>query len=227
MRSKLFVTFIGFFLVLFSQISYGWREDYDDSDEASSQIYYSNDNQYSYADHYSDYNDQFSTVRDDETVRETRHSFYRKPRELSGYESFISRLPKQIETNEKTIVIDPHVHAWGAYSAQGKLIRAGLATAGAKWCEDIGRPCRTKTGVFRIQSLGDSDCISNKFPVDEGGGAPMPYCMYFNGGQALHGSHELAEANLSHGCVRIHVQDAQWLRFEFANIGTKVIVKPY
>jgi len=220
MRSKLFVTFIGFLLLLFSQTTYCWREDNDDG-AASSEIYYSADD-----DHYSDNNYQYSTYHDDDAFEEPHHANYRKPHEISDYDSYLSRLPKHITTTEKTIVVDPRVHAWGAYSAEGTLIRAGLATAGAKWCDDIGRPCRTKTGVFRIQSLGDRDCISNKFPVDVGG-APMPYCMYFNGGQALHGSNEVREANVSHGCVRIHVQDAEWLRFDFASIGTKVIVMSY
>ncbi len=55
----------------------------------------------------------------------------------------------------------------------------------------------------------------------------MPYCMFFNGNQGLHGSHELAEGNISHGCVRISVDDAYWVRFNFANIGTKIIVMSY
>ncbi len=128
--------------------------------------------------------------------------------------------------NEKVIVVNPRTHAWYAYGSDGKLVRTGLASAGSSWCSDLGRPCRTKSGTFRIYSLGDEDCISKKFPLGEGG-APMPYCMYFNGGQALHGSHELAYANISHGCVRITVSSAKWLRFHFAEIGTKVIIKPY
>ena len=127
---------------------------------------------------------------------------------------------------ERVIVVDPKVHVWGAYSADGKLLRSGLATAGSSWCEDLGRPCRTSSGVFRISSLGSENCRSKKFPIGEGG-APMPYCMYFNGGQGIHGSHELAYANISHGCVRVSVSDARWLRFNFSHINTKVIIKPY
>ena len=63
----------------------------------------------------------------------------------------------------------------------------------------------------------------------------MPYCMFFNGGQALHGSNQVVRANASHGCVRVHVSDAKWLRYHFvegpsaANFyhGTKIIIKPY
>jgi hypothetical protein len=82
-----------------------------------------------------------------------------------------SRLPSNISYKGKTIVVDPNVHAWGAYQ-DGQLIKAGLATAGSSWCADIGRPCRTSSGSFRIQSLGSADCKSHIYPVPRGG-APM------------------------------------------------------
>jgi lipoprotein-anchoring transpeptidase ErfK/SrfK len=157
--------------------------------------------------------------------------------EISGspYATHDAPLPEYIKaTGEKMIVVDPNEHAYGAYSANGKLIRWGLATTGADWCRDVEGECRTKTGVFRIYSLGSHDCISKKFPVP-GGGAPMPYCMYFNGGQALHGSDSVQYANASHGCVRLHVDDAKWLRYQFVEApnaqnqfrGTKIIVREY
>lgn len=127
---------------------------------------------------------------------------------------------------EKMIIVDPRKHVWQAYSPSGILIKSGMATLGSSWCGDICRPCRTKVGVFRIYSLGSSNCVSKKFPVGRGG-APMPYCMYFNGGQGIHGSYEVVRGNISHGCVRVHVSDARWLRFNFVNVGTKVVIKPY
>lgn len=138
---------------------------------------------------------------------------------------YSTRLPNHIASNENTILIDPNVHAWGAYS-QGKLVRAGLATAGSNWCADIKRPCRTKAGTFRVKSLGHASCKSSIYPLPRGG-APMPYCMFFNGHQGLHGSYQVVEGNVSHGCVRLKVADAEWLRFNFVRIGTKVIVEPY
>ncbi len=160
-------------------------------------------------------------------TRSVEHELYRAPRTVSGRANYKSRLPKQISSSgERVIIVNPRSHVWGAYTPSGKLIRAGLATAGGKWCSDIGRPCRTKTGVFRIHSLGNSDCISSIYPVGEGG-APMPYCMFFNGSQGLHGSDHLAEANISHGCVRVSVNDAEWIRYHFAQIGTKVIIESY
>lgn len=135
---------------------------------------------------------------------------------------------------EKVIVVDPRIHAWGAYTADGELIRSGLATAGGHWCPDIKRSCRTKAGSFRIFSLGSKGCKSSKYPLPRGG-APMPYCMFFNGNQGLHGSNHVVYGNVSHGCVRVHVEDARWLRYDFVEgpnssngyRGTKVVVRPY
>ncbi|EKD71036.1 MAG: enhanced entry protein [uncultured bacterium] len=148
---------------------------------------------------------------------------------VHDYTNYAERLPQQIDTNgKKVVVIDPSAHAWGAYDSDGNLIRAGIATAGGDWCEDTGRPCRTSVGKFKIRSLGGSECFSSKYPLPDGGGL-MPYCMFFNGDQALHGSPDLAvvEDNISHGCVRMRIPDAEWLRFNFAQIGTPVIVKSY
>ncbi|HTM63042.1 MAG TPA: L,D-transpeptidase [Gammaproteobacteria bacterium] len=149
--------------------------------------------------------------------------------ESSSYPAdYSSRLPQHINTSENTIVVDPSVHAWGAYNANGDLVKAGLASAGSSWCRDLGSPCRTHVGTFRIHSLGSPTCVSHTFPLGRGG-SPMPYCMFFNSGQALHGvpPSEIGEGNYSHGCVRLQVGDAEWLRYEFAGIGTKVIVRPY
>ncbi|MEO8402689.1 MAG: L,D-transpeptidase [Gammaproteobacteria bacterium] len=140
--------------------------------------------------------------------------------------NYASRIPKSINTGVKTVVIDPNVHVWGAYAANGELVKAGLTTAGGNWCADIGRSCRTRPGTFHVNSLGSANCKSSIYPKPRGG-APMPYCMFFNGSQGLHGSYEVVEGNVSHGCVRLRVADAEWLRFNFINVGTKVVVKPY
>ncbi|MFA6408693.1 MAG: L,D-transpeptidase [Gammaproteobacteria bacterium] len=140
---------------------------------------------------------------------------------------YAHRLPQNIDPPfEKMILVDPNVHAWGAYGPSGNLIRAGMATAGSDWCSDLGQPCRTRSGTFRVNFLGSFNCKSTKFPMPYGG-APMPYCMFFNGDQALHGSYDVVDGNVSHGCVRLEVEDARWLRFNFINVGTKVVVRSY
>jgi len=136
-------------------------------------------------------------------------------------------MPSQIDPpGEKMVLVSPQEHAWGAYDASGRLLRSGMASAGADWCEDMGQECHTSTGSFRVKSLGNKSCVSPSFPIPNGG-APMPYCMYFTRYQALHGSYEVRHANISHGCVRMHVADAEWLRFNFVNVGTLVVIESY
>lgn len=144
-------------------------------------------------------------------------------------QKYVARLPSIYQTDgQKLILIDPAVHAWGAYDETGSLVRGGIATAGADYCPDIGRACRTHIGAFAVYRMGDETCYSKTYPVGEGG-ALMPYCMFFDGGQSLHGSPDqiMADANISHGCVHLRIPDAAWLRYQFADIGTKVVILPY
>jgi hypothetical protein len=140
-------------------------------------------------------------------------------------------LPQHLHAiHEKTILIDPNEHAFGAYDAHGNLLRWGIATAGASICAETRKSCKTKIGMFRIYSLGSASCYSRKY-----NDAPMPFCMYFTGSQAIHGSAQIEFSNISHGCVRVHIADAQWLRYHFAELpsaanyfrGTKIIILPY
>jgi hypothetical protein len=139
-----------------------------------------------------------------------------------------SRLPSHITTTQKVIVVDPNLFAWGAYNAQGDLVKGGIATAGADYCPDEGAPCRTTTGTFHVTAMRGEDCKSHQYPVGKGG-ALMPYCIFFHGGESLHGSpdHMLVEQNISHGCIHIRIPDAEWLQSDFANVGTKVVIMPY
>lgn len=136
----------------------------------------------------------------------------------------LSPFPKEIPaTGEKMIQANLSILAWGAYDANGKLLNWGPAAGGKDFCPDIQMQCRTVAGEFKIQRKGDAKCKSHTFPIDKPG-APMPYCMFFHGGYALHGSNEVPGYNASHGCVRLWVDDAKWLNQEFVDIGTKVIV---
>jgi len=130
-------------------------------------------------------------------------------------------------TGSKIIIVDPNEHAWGAYGPDGALVAEGPASTGRDFCPDIGQPCKTPAGTFEVYRKGGADCKSKIFPIPEGG-APMPYCMYFHGGYALHGSYEVPpNYNASHGCVRMHPSDAEWLSDNFVVIGTKVQILPY
>lgn len=139
----------------------------------------------------------------------------------------LAPFPQQIETTgEKEIRVDLDLLAWAAYDAEGKLLAWGPVAGGKDYCPDTGEACRTLTGEYRIQRAGGAGCKSNKFPIPNGG-APMPYCMFYYGGFALHGSYEVPGYNASHGCVRLFPEDAKWLRREFIEAETLVKVLPY
>jgi len=114
------------------------------------------------------------------------------------------------------VSINPNVLAWGAYESNGSLAAWGPAVGARGYCPDMGRGCHTALGHFEIYKKEGRDCVSSKFPIPRGG-APMPWCMYFHGGFALHGSYEVPGFNASHGCIRMFVPDAEWLNQEFTN----------
>lgn len=126
-----------------------------------------------------------------------------------------------------TIIVSPAILAWGAYDPSGNLVRWGPISGGKDYCPDVDLVCRSKTGIHNIYDQRGPDCISTKFPVGEGG-APMPYCMFYYGGYALHGSPAVPGYHASHGCIRLFIEDARWLNQEFVDLkNTKVIVLPY
>ena len=129
-------------------------------------------------------------------------------------------------TGNTIVIVDPNNHAWGAYDASGFLVAQGAASTGRDYCPDLGTACKTPSGTFTVYRKQGADCKSTKFPIPEGG-APMPYCMFFNGGYALHGSDYVPNYNASHGCVRLHPEDAAWLSQNFVTVGTNVKVLPY
>ena len=139
----------------------------------------------------------------------------------------VAPFPKVIyPPKEKVIVVNLGLEAYGAYNAKGHLVFWGPASPGQAWCADINMPCPTPTGAFRIFKKEGKNCYSNSFPVDVGG-SPMPYCMFFHGGAALHGA-EVPGIPSTHGCVGINNNDARWLNQDFvtadARKGTIVLV---
>lgn len=136
-------------------------------------------------------------------------------------------LGMQFDTGgERAFVFDPRNYTWAAYDKDGYRVAGGIANGGADYCHDVKRPCRTPTGIFRIYHKKSSDCVSSKYPLNNPG-APMPYCMFFNDGVAIHGSYTMQRSNSSHGCIRVQTKAAQWLHQYFIRYGTKVIVLDY
>lgn len=140
----------------------------------------------------------------------------------------VSPFRTQIEApGEKVIFVSISKLAWGAYNSDGTLAKWGPISSAKGYCPDIGRGCHTATGEFAVYHKGGAGCVSTRYPVGRGG-APMPYCMFFHGNFALHGSHDVPGYNDSHGCVRMFVDDAKWLNEEFVgNENVPVVVKQF
>lgn len=125
-----------------------------------------------------------------------------------------------------TFIFNPNTLVWKAIDADGTVIRTGKGSGGKMYCKDLGRSCKTPSGVYSILSKGGPGCASSRYPLGRGG-APMPYCMFFSKYYAIHGSPDVPGYNASHGCIRVLPSDARWLSANFIKIGTKVVVKPY
>lgn len=117
------------------------------------------------------------------------------------------------------IKVDLGALTWRAFDDQGSLVNSGRVSGGKAYCKDIHRGCRTVTGTYTIYTKKGQGCKSSRFPVGRGG-APMPYCMFFKGGYALHGSNAVPNYNASHGCVRMPPEDARWLNENFVRVGS-------
>lgn len=139
----------------------------------------------------------------------------------------MSPLPGKMNTHaQKMVYIDLKQFAFGAYNADGKLLYWGPVSSGRRECfDDPHKTCTTTTGTFRVFKVGGQDCVSNEFPLETHGGAPMPYCMFFHGGTAFHTSTLSGFINRSSGCVRMFNDDAKWLNKQFVTVGTKVVVR--
>ena len=137
------------------------------------------------------------------------------------------RLPNTIrQQGVNTFVFSPRHLQWAAYDPTGGLVAYGRANGGSDYCADLGKPCRTPQGRYKVFRRGAADCESNTFPLGEGG-APMPYCMFFRGGYAIHGSPVISMRNASHGCIRVTTDSARWLYEDFISSSTKVVVLSY
>lgn len=137
----------------------------------------------------------------------------------------MSPLPSHRNTHgKKEVVINLGFFAFGAYDAYGKLLYWGPVSSGRAKCYDSDGNCSTVAGRFRVFRSEGKDCISHEFPLETHGGDPMPYCMYFHGGTAIHYSTLSGFINRSAGCIRLFKSDAKWLNEQFVKLGTEVVV---
>ena len=66
---------------------------------------------------------------------------------------------------QKMFIFDPKAAAWAAYDADGNRVMTGSASGGKDICEDVGKPCRTVTGTFRVYNKRGVNCKSGEYPV--------------------------------------------------------------
>lgn len=122
------------------------------------------------------------------------------------------------------LVVNLKKFAFGAYDKLGNLLYWGPASGGRAWCSMLNESCLTVEGDYKIYLKKGALCRSSKYPLVTNGGAPMPYCMFYYKGYAIHGSTLSGFLNHSRGCVRVFNDDAKWLSTQFAKLGTHVLV---
>ncbi len=141
---------------------------------------------------------------------------------------------KYINSGKPVFVFRPHKYRWYFYQ-NGELVEEGVANGGQSYCPDIGKPCRTPSGVFTVYNKGGAGCRSSKFPVDRSQPrAIMPYCMYLKRadgaptGYAIHGSAYINPGRHgSHGCIRVQTPAAELLSSRYIGVGTTVVITNY
>jgi lipoprotein-anchoring transpeptidase ErfK/SrfK len=93
-----------------------------------------------------------------------------------------------------------------------------------RWAVSTGRAgYGTPNGTFKPQRL-ERSWFSKKYY-----NSPMPHAIFFHGGYAIHGSHEIKRLGgpASHGCVRLHPSNAATLFNLVKSAGkpnTKIVV---
>ena len=157
-----------------------------------------------YSQRENDFDDQYTDNDDNDNYNDNQELYHRSRHNVGG---------------RNLVSVNLGNLTWEAYDDEGNLVNSGRVSGGKSYCPDIHRSCRTVQGTFTIYSKKGSGCRSSRFPVGKGG-APMPYCMFFHGGYALHGSNDVPNHNASHGCVRMPPDQAEWLNHNFVRVGS-------
>ncbi|TCO33254.1 lipoprotein-anchoring transpeptidase ErfK/SrfK [Kribbella steppae] len=122
------------------------------------------------------------------------------------------RIDKRCMTKGRVLCINKRTRKL-VYMVNGKPIQIADARFG-------GRKTPTRNGVFKVQRKSKNH-VSSLYK------SPMPYAMFFSGGQAVHYSSDFKARGYngsSHGCVNI--RDKRKIAWIFARVklGDKVVV---
>jgi peptidoglycan hydrolase-like protein with peptidoglycan-binding domain len=146
----------------------------------------------------------------------------------------MTRMPTEDELNNvKPVAPQPSAAAWDVDKRclTGRVICISKSTRSLTWVIDgeaqysmavrFGSEAEpTREGVFGI-TWKKVDVISNLYHT------PMPYSMFFSGGQAIHYSGDFARNGYngsSHGCVNVRNMTLLKRLYNAAPVGTKVVV---
>lgn len=122
------------------------------------------------------------------------------------------KLPKRCKTKGRVLCIDKTRDKL-FYVKNRKIIKSMDARFG---CAST----RTREGTFRVFR-------KRRYTVSDLYHTPMPYSMFFSGGQAVHYSADFAArgyAGCSHGCVNIRAKKKLRYVFNRIRLGDRVVV---
>lgn len=129
-----------------------------------------------------------------------------------------TRLPQHlVPCGKKVILINPRIHAWAAYGRNGNRVHSGVTLAGADCCHNLDQTCSSPPGTYRmIPQRGAYQAY-----ID---GVLMTACLCFSPSLCASSRAVDDNNNLSHGCLRLPIQDVQWLRLHFLTNATPIII---
>ena len=122
------------------------------------------------------------------------------------------KISKRCKTKGRVLCIDKRRDKL-FYVKAGKVIKTMDARFGCA-------SSRTREGTFRVFR-------KRVYTVSDLYGSPMPYSMFFSGGQAVHYSSDFARRGYngcSHGCVNIRAKKTLRYVFNQIKLGDKVVV---
>jgi hypothetical protein len=121
-------------------------------------------------------------------------------------------LPDRCETSGRVLCVDKRKRKL-YYVKAGKIVKTVDARFG---CSGMA----TREGTFKVFRKSRNH-VSSLF------GSPMPYAMFFSGGQAVHYSPDFARTGYngcSHGCVNIRARSTIAWVFDQVRVGDRVVV---
>jgi lipoprotein-anchoring transpeptidase ErfK/SrfK len=134
---------------------------------------------------------------------------------VSAHETgpLVAKMQTLRESNQRWIEIDLSSQRLIAWEGQTPVYAIIVSTGKAS--------TPTPTGTFAIQTKHrQARMQGNDYDISD-----VPYTMYYSGNYAIHGAywHHKFGTPVSHGCVNVAVDHANWL-FDWATVGTPVVV---